>query len=273
MLYAGTGENYSTPADGSSDAIYAFDLETGEVRWKRQVTANDAWNLTCEMEGKLSCPKEDGPDYDFGASPILIDLADDRQMLVAGQKSGWVYGMDPDKQGEVVWRNRVGRGGVQGGIHFGIAAEGAKVYVPVTDFDGPPPFGDDYGDEKPRPGIYAIDANNGEFIWQAPHPTNVCNGREFCDPGVSAAITSLPDMVLSGGMDGVLRAHDGADGSILWQVNTAVDYQTVNGVKGKGGSFGGPGPTVIDGTIYVNSGYGLYFHMPGNVLLAFSLAE
>ncbi len=271
VLYAGTGENYSSPADGASDAIYAFNLDTGKVVWRQQVTANDAWNMNCEMEVKEGCPEEDGPDYDFAASPMLIDLPDDKQIVVAGQKSGWLYGMDPDQEGAILWKNRVGRGGVQGGIHFGIAAEGTRVYVPVTDFDGPPPFGDDYGDAKVRPGIYAVDASNGEFLWKAPHPTDVCNGRDFCDPGVSAAVTAIPGVVFSGGMDGVMRAHDGASGEVIWKVNTAVDYETVNGVKAQGGSFGGPGPTIIDGTMYVNSGYGMYFHMPGNVLLAFSV--
>ena len=271
VLYAGTGENYSTPANGASDAIYAFNLDTGEVEWRQQVTMNDAWNLNCELEVTEGCPEEDGPDYDFGASPILIDLPNNKQVLVAGQKSGWLYGMDPEQEGAILWKNHIGRGGVQGGIHFGLAAEGTRVYVPITDFDGPPPFGDDYGDEQVRPGIYAVDANNGEFIWKAPHPTDVCNGRKYCDPGVSAAVTAIPGVVFSGGMDGVMRAHDGETGEVIWKVNTAVDYNTVNSVKAQGGSFGGPGPTVIDGTLYVNSGYGMYFHMPGNVLLAFSI--
>jgi polyvinyl alcohol dehydrogenase (cytochrome) len=60
---------------------------------------------------------------------------------------------------------------------------------------------------------------------------------------------------------------------MLWELNTLQDFDTISGEKARGGSFSGPGPIVADGMIYVNSGYGIYNHMPGNVLLAIGPAD
>jgi len=89
--------------------------------------------------------------------------------------------------------------------------------------------------------------------------------------GQSAAVTEIPGAVFTPGWDGFVRALSTADGKILWQFNTAQDFTCVNGVKCKGGSMGGPGVTVVDGMVYVPSGYAnVGGGMPGNVLLAFS---
>ena len=69
VLYVGTGENYSTPADEWSDAIVALDLADGSIRWRRQLTAGDAYTTACYIPGHPNCPEEDGPDFDFGAAP------------------------------------------------------------------------------------------------------------------------------------------------------------------------------------------------------------
>ena len=68
-----------------------------------------------------------------------------------------------------------------------------------------------------------------------------------------------------------ISAVIGFKGKIVWDVDTARDFETVNGVKGAGGSVDGPGPVVVNGILYVNSGYGLLGGAPGNVLLAFSV--
>jgi polyvinyl alcohol dehydrogenase (cytochrome) len=47
----------------------------------------------------------------------------------------------------------------------------------------------------------------------------------------------------------------------------------VSGEIARGGSFGGGGGAIADGMIYINSGYGMYNHMPGNVLLAIGVKE
>lgn len=274
LLYVGTGENYSSPADGNSDAIIAFEMATGVKRWVSQQTAGDAWNVAClsgYTDDDSNCPEENGPDYDFGSSPMLIMLDDGRQVLVGGQKSGQVVGLDP-ATGEVLWKNQVGRGGVQGGVHFGMAAEGQRVYVPINDMVYPEDatrYDYAYG---PRPGLYALDASNGELLWSAP-ATDLCGDLEGCDPGISHAITAVPGAVIAGYLDGRLRVHDGATGELIWELNTLQDFATVSGATARGGSFSGGGAIVARGMIYVNSGYGIYGHMPGNVLLALGPAD
>jgi polyvinyl alcohol dehydrogenase (cytochrome) len=84
-------------------------------------------------------------------------------------------------------------------------------------------------------------------------------------------VTAIPEVVFSGGLDGHLRAYSAEDGHILWDVDTATDFKTVNGVKAHGGSLDGPGAVVVGGMLYVNSGYSFLGSEPGNVLLAFSV--
>ena len=269
QLYVGSGENYTSPADGNSDAIFAFDLETGEKRWISQQTRNDAWNVACVSsytDDDANCPAEDGPDYDFAASPILVTLEDGREFVVAGQKSGHVAGIDPEN-GQTLWKTPVGRGGIQGGILFGMAAEGERVYVPISDMF----YSEDlerYKFTSPaKPGLYAISAETGALLWSAPAP-DVCGDLEYCDPGIGQAISAIPGAVIAGYFDGRLRIHSSADGKLLWELNTLREFDTVSGEKARGGSFMGGGPMVANGMIYINSGYGMYYHMPGNVLLA-----
>jgi polyvinyl alcohol dehydrogenase (cytochrome) len=265
QLYVGTGENYSSPATGTSDAIFAIDLDTGAVNWVFQATANDAWNVACDLETNANCPVEDGPDLDFGAATILGRTSDGRDIVLAGQKSGAAFGLDPET-GKQLWRTKVGRGGIQGGVHFGMATEGGRLFVPISDM----PDGREY-DEPMRPGLYALDAETGAYLWKAPSDETVCGDRDFCDPGISAAVTAIPGLVFAGEMDGHLRAYASDSGEVLWDVDLARSFETVNGEIARGGSMGGAsGPIIHDGNVYVNSGYGLYFHMPGNVLLAFA---
>lgn len=268
VMYVGTSGNYSSPADGSSDAIIALSLNDGHMVWTRQMTAGDAWNMACEGEDQANCPPEDGPDYDFGAATILVTTAAGKDLLLAGQKSGEVFALDPNRKGEIIWRKKVGRGGIQGGVHFGMTVIGDVLYVPISDF-----VGGDRWPGVPHPGMYALDINSGELLWSTP-AQDICEGRTYCQPGLSSAATSIPGAVFSGAMDGHLRAYDSANGTVIWDYDSVKEYQTLSSVKGFGGSFGGAaGPVFKDGMMYVNSGYGIYFHMPGNVLLAFTIAD
>jgi len=263
QLYVGTGENMSSPATDTSDAILALDLATGRMNWVFQATQGDAWNVACTVETRDNCPVENGPDYDFGASPILVSLDGNRELVVAGQKSGVVHALDPDT-GALAWQTKVGRGGVQGGIHFGMAARDGIIYVPISDLED----GRSYA-EPARPGLYALEGATGEMLWSHGYP-DLCAGREFCHPGISAAITVAGDMVFAGGMDGILRVHDITDGNLLTSIDTAREYVTLSGETGYGGSIGGgAGPVVADGMVYISSGYGIYLHMSGNVLVAY----
>jgi polyvinyl alcohol dehydrogenase (cytochrome) len=274
-IYFGTGENYSSPADGNSDSIMAVDMTRGSRLWQRQSTRGDAWNVACMMVNNPNCPEEDGPDYDHGASMILIEVAGGvggrpRQVLAAGHKDGSVFGLDPDANGKLLWVARVGRGSIQGGVHFGMAAEGSRLYVPINDMNDTG-NGDVLDPALARPGIHAIDATNGRVLWSTVQK-NVCPpDLKFCDPGISAAITATPGAVFAGHLDGFVRAYDGATGAVVWEYDTKPKIRTVNGIEASGGSMSGAGPAVADGHVIVNSGYGLYSHSPGNLLLVFSV--
>lgn len=267
LLYAATGENYSSPANETSDAIMAFDMATGAIRWVYQATEGDAWNTACDTPQDANCPEEDGPDFDFGAAVMLAKTSGARDLVIGGQKSGKVHAVDADS-GELVWQTRVGRGGIQGGIHFGMAKTGDRLFVPINDM----PDGREYPNPD-RPGLHALDVPTGAPIWSFHSPHDVCEGRQFCDPGISQAITATSELVFAGALDGVLRIHSTATGDVLWSIDTTEPFPTLDGGESQGGSMSGaPGPVVVDGMLFVTTGYGIYNHMPGNLLLAFGLA-
>lgn len=267
LMYFGSGQNYSSPADGNSDAVFAVDASTGKRVWTRQLLARDAWTPACAMGLPIGCPEERGPDLDVAASPLLVDLGNGRQIIVAGQKSGMVHGIDPD-DGHIVWQRRMGRGGLFGGVHFGMASEGSRVFIPIADVpvggDGKVPPGD------PHPGLYGVDAATGETVWSAPVTEDSCRDRQFCAPGISSAITAMPGVVFAGHLDGWLHAYDSGNGKLLWKADTTEPAPTLNGDTAKGGAMSGPGPAIADGHVIVNSGYGYAMHMPGNALLVYA---
>ena len=272
VLYAGTGENYSSPADGNSDSILALDLKSGKRVWHRQTIRGDAWNAACMMKDNPNCPKERGPDFDHSSSMLLIDLPGGEQVLAVGHKNGKVYGLDPDANGKLLWETKVGRGSIQGGVHFGMAAQGTTVYVPINDMNNT--RNGEYLDPKlARPGMHAMDARTGKKLWSTIQKNQCGKDRPFCDPGISAAVTAIPGAVIAGHMDGYVRAYDRATGKRLWQFNTAREFDAINGMPGKGGSMSGPGAAVGGGYVAINSGYGLYSHEPGNLLLVFAAGQ
>ena len=256
VLYVATGNAYTEPAAATSDAIIAFDLDTGAVRWTNQFTPGDAFILNCEGDNP-NCPEEDGPDFDFGASPVLVTAADGRDLIVVGQKSGVGYALDPDRGGAVAWRHQVGAGSLLGGIEWGFAVDAEKAYFANSDYLTPEPGG-----------LAAVRLTTGELVWFAEPHEPVCEG---CSPALLAAITAIPGAVFSGAYDGLFRAYDTGDGSVLWEFDTNGGHETVNGVAARGGSINGPGPVVVDGMVYVNSGYAAFGGRPGNVLLAFGV--
>lgn len=272
LIYVGTGENYSSPPDGNSDAVLAIDMATGIRVWTRQSTSGDAWNVACMMKDNPNCPPEDGPDFDHGSSILLVELDKDKDILLAGHKNGTVYGLDPDNNAEVLWATDVARGSIQGGVHFGMSAADTQVYVPINDMNNTR-NGDFLDPEKARPGMHSIDAKTGELLWSKVQP-NVCFEKdEFCDPGISAPVTSIPGAVFAGHLDGFVRAYASENGELLWEFDTRPERVGVNGVTGSGGSMSGAGPAVVDGHVVINSGYGLYYHQPGNLLMVFAVPE
>jgi len=269
LLIFGTGENYSSPADQNSDAVIAVRLDTGERLWSRQTFPDDAWNVACMMIDNPNCPEEDGPDYDQSSSPLLVDLDDERTLVVAGQKDGRVFALDWETGQTKVWETKLGRGSIQGGVHFGMAAAGSTVFVPINDMNDTR-NGEWLDPKKARPGISAIDAATGKVLWSHVQD-NVCGeGRPFCDPGVSAPITATDDAVVAGHLDGFIRIYNSETGDIIWSFDTTESVTGTNGVIAKGGSMSGSGPALGDGHLVINSGYGLYNHEAGNALLVFA---
>lgn len=282
MVYVTTGDDYSDPATSTSDSFMAIDMETGKVAWSHQITKDDAYNVDCDLpaDKQVNCPASKGPDFDFGSSAILVNLANGRRALIAGQKSGVVSAVDPDHGGALLWQMRVGHGGTLGGVQWGSAADSNNVYVAVSDVvrraaspgsaaGRASVFGVPYElDPKAGGGIFALRLETGEVAWHTPHPA--CE-KPGCSPAQSAAVTAISGIVFSGGVDGHLRAYSATDGHIVWDVDTEREYKTVNEVNARGGSIDGPGAVVAGRMLYVNSGYFFQGSAPGNVLLAFSV--
>ncbi len=263
LLYAGTGNNYSIPATNASDAILAFDMDSGEIRWISQVVADDIWNSSCRASGRnlFVCPDPDAPDTDFANSPILVDM-NGRQILIAGNKLGMVYAFDPDAEGRIIWQESTGKGATSGGVMWGPAVDGANVYAANNYFNT--------SDLDSTGGISAFDLVSGRTIWSVP-PLS-CEERMRCKPSHAAAVTVIPGVLFSGTMDGRLRALSTEDGETLWEYDTARDFPTVNSVRANGGSMSNAGATVVGGMVFTNSGYSHHGGIiPGNVLLAFSV--
>ena len=276
LIYVGTGDSHSEPVVATSDAILAFDTNTGAMLWSRQMTMGDAWNLACVEGDPADCPEAHGSDFDFGSSPILINLPGGKRALIAGQKSGFVHALDPDKRGAVLWQTRIGRGGAEGGIQWGLAVDGQNVYAALSDAPDAFPGGRRqaisswFGKHLLRGGggMFALRLIDGERVW---YTRPQCGWVWDCSPAQIAAVTHIPGIVFSGSVDGRLRAYSTDDGRIMWSDSTAREYVTVNGVPGHGGGINGPGPVVAGGVVYVNSGYPGAGGGAGNVLLAFSI--
>jgi polyvinyl alcohol dehydrogenase (cytochrome) len=263
VLYVATGDAYTYPAADTSDAVVALDLRTGRIRWAAQATPRDAFIVSCEPTARFrdNCPDTLGPDFDFGSSPILRTTGRGRDLLVIGQKSGIAWAFDPDRRGAVVWQQRVARGSAGGGVQWGASADDLHAYFPAADaFAG-----------LTAGGLTAVDLESGSVVWRTEPPARTCSEGRPCVQAQSAACTVIPGVVFSGTTSGVMRAYGADDGRILWEYDTVREYQTVNGVPGHGGAINGPGPVVVDGMLFMNSGYGqVGGGLSGNVLLAFA---
>jgi polyvinyl alcohol dehydrogenase (cytochrome) len=278
VMYIATGDNYSSPPTSLSDAIVALDISTGHVVWSKQTLPHDAYNSSCGTD-KQNCPEENGPDYDFGSSAILTRLPDGRDILLAGQKSGMVYALDPGRKGEIVWQVRIASPGPTSatsvGVLWGMASDGQQVYAATASSGRTRPTdplntGRNILDPKQGGGLTALRIADGGKAWYAAAIVCAEGSPSGCSPAQSAAVTAIPGMVFSGSNDGHIRGYSTEDGKILWDFDTVREFQTVNGVRAKGGSIDGPGAVVVNGMVFVNSGYSRFGGMPGNVLLAFA---
>jgi polyvinyl alcohol dehydrogenase (cytochrome) len=262
VLYVGTGNGYSEPQLKTMNAIIAMDLKTGAHKWVQQTVPNDIWLLQCDGgQAKLknpNCPNDEGPDFDFAASPLLTKTTKGQDLLVVPQKSGVIWALDPNKQGAVVWQYRYGQGSGMGG-QWGAASDGVNAYIGTGDAQA-----------AVQGGMHAVDLVTGKKAWSMPPQTKLCDAKDpKCMAMQSGAITAIPGVVFSGGGDGGLRAYSTKDGAILWTFDTNRSFETVNGVMANGGSMDASGAVVAGGMLYVNSGYNGFVTRGGNVLLAF----
>jgi polyvinyl alcohol dehydrogenase (cytochrome) len=266
LIFVATGDSYTDVKEDGSDSILAIDIATGQVKWRTQATAGDNYMSGCEVTPLVNCPKDLGHDFDFGGSPVLLKLAGGKDVLLAGQKSGAVYGLDPDS-GRILWKTQAGAGGPLGGIEWGLASDGARLYVGVADAFMPSPPG--------KPGLDALDPASGRVLWSEPSPHLLCawEGGAPCMNGVSAAPSVAGGVVYAGDMNGRLRAYAAATGKPIWEIDTgAASFATVNGVSLPGGNIDGPGPVVVGRRLFVMSGYQSSLGGPGVcLLLAFSV--
>ena len=263
-IYVGTGDNYSEPETKTSDAVVALDLKTGKLLWSTQFDKDDVYKIDCGDPPREGCSPPTNPEFDLGASPILVPLTHGKRVLLLGQKSGMVYAVDPDAKGKLLWHARAGVGGLLGGVQWGPATDGKIFYVAVSDlaFQGRGP------DPTKGGGISAYQVADGKLLWHTPAPG--CGDRRPCSPAQSQAISAIPGAVFSGSIDGHLRAYAAADGKIIWDFDTAQSFNSANGVAAKGGSLDVGGPVIAGGIVAVISGYPGFGAMPGNALLVFS---
>ncbi len=292
LVYVVTGDSYTDAATKGDDAIVAVEMKTGKVRWKNQVTTQDNFIVGCSGPVKVAnCPTPTGPDFDFGATPVRV-VRGARDLLIAAQKSGIVYGIDP-MNGQTVWKTQVGAGSPLGGVEWGIGADGKYLFVPVSDigeiFDeigvaaGAPPSAEYKSPGKP--GLSALDPLTGKVVWHTPAPIASCHyagdrskdyAKGACVRAQSAAPAVMPGIVFSGTLDGWFRAYDASNGKIVWEFSTtAQTYSTVNGNPDQpGGGIDGMGPTIAGGMVYTMSGFNGAARTGSNginVLLAFSV--
>jgi polyvinyl alcohol dehydrogenase (cytochrome) len=263
VLYVATGGSATSVEQSLTDAVVAFDLADGKLHWVKQLVRPE---VGTGLAG-------------FSSSPVLRTLATGNEVLLAGQKSGVVYGLDPDHGGDILWQTKIGDSagggtaagggasgiastvgppgvaGRPGGVAWGSAADHRNLYVAISGLLAQPANADG--------SLTALDMTTGAARWHTAAPQPACGGADRnCSHGQSQAVTVMPGSAFSGSMDGHLRAYSTIAGKILWDFDTAKDFQTKNGIKASGGPLDHGGATIVNGMVYVNS---------GNALLAFSV--
>ena len=279
VLYVGTANGYiNVPDSGSTDAVIAFDLDTGKRRWSTQLLAGD---LNCVEGGttdaERSCSRATrNPNDDVSGSPVLYTLPNGRQILIAGQESGRITALDPDSNGAVLWVAQPGDAAWPQGSGMGAAADGELYYRPLASCSSAASAAQApaLACANETGAMVAFRPSTGERVWSTTHPkpTN-CSDPEaiWCSSGLFGAATVIPGVVFAGARDGTLRGYSTRDGEVLWEYNTMQEYETVNGVRAKGGSIGGHGPAIVGGMLFMGSGYNVTQTASGNVLLAFEV--
>jgi polyvinyl alcohol dehydrogenase (cytochrome) len=284
-LYIATGNNYSVPQSVSDcllkaktvteqvqcldpkdyiETVLSLDLNTGKVKWAHNLGGADTFIISCLMNnsGGVPCPDPAGPDFDFGSAPNLLTVSTngtERDMVGAGQKSGVYWALDPDT-GATIWATLVGPGGVTGGIEWGSATDGSKIYVAINNSSNISYKLAPAHTVTVNAGSWAaLDPATGNIIWQIP-----ATGQNPLNPKLGAGalgqMSAAAGVVYAGSLSGDMVAIDGNTGDILWKFAS-------------GGSVI-CGPSIVDGTVFWGSGYSHIGAGTGNnKLFAFSLGK
>ncbi|WP_457444214.1 outer membrane protein assembly factor BamB family protein [Roseateles sp. P5_E4] len=284
-VYIATGNNYSVPppvlacvaaagadpvakaaclpANDYFDSVLALDMKTGAVRWATRAIPYDAWTVDCIPffgDGD-NCPSPAGPDYDFGQAPALFKSKAGKgkpvELLGLGQKSGQYWALNPDT-GAVAWVTQAGPGGTAGGLQWGSATDGTRIYTANANSNGVPWMPTGASAPTTRGAWFGLDAATGAMLWQTldPLPPGGIGG------GPSGPVTTANGVVYACSLDasGRMYALNGANGAILWSYPS-------------GGSCLS-GAAIADGTLYWGSGYSNFgFGTPNSKLYAFSLPD
>jgi polyvinyl alcohol dehydrogenase (cytochrome) len=264
-LFVATGNNYTVPdtvkdcqngggtageclsPDDHVDAIMALNASTGQIKWSTGVQGFDDWNVAC-IPGfdPHNCPNNAGPDYDFGSGPNLftIKAANGAKQLAigAGQKSGQYWALDATT-GTILWSQAAGPGSTLGGIEWGPATDGKRIYVAEMNFNGVP-YAIPGGGTITSGSWAAIDPATGKIVWQVPDPShNAFGGGNALGP-----VTVANGVLYVPSMSGAMRALDASTGKTLWT------YQTPGAVVA--------GASVVNGVVYWGDGY-THLGIPG----------
>jgi len=274
-LYVGTGNNYTVPPDVRAciqaattpvqelgcrdpadliDSVLSLDLDDGHLKWAFQSRGSDTFTALCVLQ-PATCPFPHD-DFDFGAGPNLFKLKsgdrdrdgpngrddddrDSRQILGIGQKSGVYYAIDPDS-GRLIWATLVGPGGLFGGIEWGTAADGERVYVALSNSEHQPYVLQPSGTPHNSGSWGALDAKTGKILWQTP-----ATGRDPRAPGFGAlalgSVSAANRVMYASANGGDFVALDALSGRILW---TYPSGGTVIS-----------GPAIVNDTLYWGTGY------------------
>lgn len=256
LVYAATAESYTDDNPPGAYSVIAFDMATGTHRWQRQfLPAAGERGRICREMGDTDCRNL----FSFSSQALLQPLPGGGDILIAGQKWGYVYGLDP-ADGREIWRRKIAKGSDLGGVQYGFSADSRAAYISISDITA----------EQPG-GMVALDVRNGATLWRAPPQKAACYwGEQGCSSAQASASTTIPGIVFSGAWDGHLRAYASTDGRVVWDVDTAVPVHTVNGVEARGGQLGGWPVVVAGGAVYVTSGASSQAH-PGNALLVYTV--
>ena len=260
-VFVGTGNNYSTPTDPAYlaclsaggtqascsspanhvDSILALDMVTGAIKWATKAVnwnqsgvanGSDDWNMAC-LFASTNCPASAGPSYGFMSAPNLITYngkGDPKTILGAGQKSGIYYALNPDT-GAILWQTQVGPGSYLGGMAWGSASDGKRIYVSIANVYGVPTAVGGAGSWS------ALDPETGAILWQVGDP----NGAIALGP-----LAVADDVVYASSMAGSATA-------LTMLALKADTGQTLWGFAA--GSSVNAGATIVGGAVYWGSGY------------------